>query len=109
MRYILIIFSFVCFSDAVMIATSKKHKADTLLLANHYINFQSDVIRTNDRDKYTNKFGFQEQIYIFKPVYYTENFLFSLSLPYRKVNQKITNLQTKDGFFRFIPFIFRYN
>lgn len=91
MRYILIIFCSFYFLEAVMIGTSKKHKADTLLLANHYINFQSDVIRTNTKDKYTDKFGFQEQIYIFKPVYYTENFLFTLSLPYRKVNQKITN------------------
>ena len=95
MRYILLIFSIICFSDAVMIGTSKKHKADTLLLANYYINFQSDVIRTNDKDKYTDKFGFQEEIYIFKPVYYTENFLFSLSLPYRKANQKITNEKGK--------------
>ncbi len=91
MRYILIIFCSFYFLEAVMIGTSKKHKADTLLLANHYINFQSDVIRTNTKDKYTDKFGFQEEIYILKPVYYTENFLFILSLPYRKVNQKITN------------------
>lgn len=91
LRYILLILSIICFSDAVMIGTSKKHKADTLLLANYYINFQSDVIRTNDKDKYTDKFGFQEEIYIFKPVYYTENFLFHLTLPYRKVNQKITH------------------
>jgi len=85
------IFCSFYFLEAVMIGTAKKHKVDTLLLANYYINFQSDVIRTNERDKYTDKFGFQEQIYIFKPIYYTENFLFTLSLPYKKVNQKITN------------------
>lgn len=81
-----------------MIGTGKKQEPGTLLVANYYINFQSDIIRDASQNIAVNNFDWSEETYIFKPVYYTDNFLFQVTIPYRKMSNGSTDESVKGIF-----------
>lgn len=81
---------FATFLNAAMIGTAKKHQAGTLLFTAYSYDFQADIIRDNSSNISTDKFDWREETYILRPVYYTENFLFHLTIPYRKQQRGIT-------------------
>lgn len=91
LKILITLIIFFNLANAVMIGTGSKQKEGTLLLANYYIDFQSDIIKDNSRNAVINNFNWRERTYVFKPVYYTKNFLFHLTIPYRKTQRGFTN------------------
>jgi hypothetical protein len=79
------------FLHAALIGTAKKQDSGTFLLANYYIDFQSDVIRKKDGSTLLDDYGWREQTYAFKPVYYKDDFLYSITIPYRKMQREFTD------------------
>lgn len=98
MKNIFLLLLISSFAFTAMIGSGKKQKAGTLLFTNYYINFQSDIITDASENKVVKNFDWTEETYIFKPVYYTENFLFQITIPYRKVNRGLTT-ETVSGLY----------
>lgn len=84
------------FLFAVQIGTGKHHPKDTFLIANYYANYRADIITDISKKEIITNYDLESNTYIFKPVYYTENFLFNFSLPYSKISRGYTN-ETKYG------------
>lgn len=91
----IILMIFINLANAVLIGTAKKHEAGTLLFANYYIDFQSDIIRDNSQNAIIKNFDWREQTYVLKTVYYTDNFVYHLTIPYRKIQRGFTNEEVK--------------
>lgn len=95
MKIIIVLIILLNLANAVLIGSAKKHEEGTLILANYYIDFQSDIIRNNSQNIVIDNFKWREQTYAFKSVYYTKDFLYHLTIPYRKIKRGFTNEETQ--------------
>lgn len=87
MRQTLLLIILAIYAQATLIGTGKKLDSDTLLIANYYIDFQSDILKDTNEQTLIDDYDWHEQTYLFKPVYYKDNFQYSITIPYRKIQR----------------------
>jgi len=109
MRQTLLLIILAFYAQATLIGTGKKLPSDTLLISNYYIDFQSDILKDDNEKTLIDDYGWHERTYLFKPVYYKDNFQYSITIPYTKRQRELSEeeiqgiLDISIGLGYFIP------
>ncbi len=93
-KIILLLLLSISSLNAVHIGTAK-HLPDGLKIINYLTYSSADKMKNNDGDTSMDDLGVSISQYIFRPVYYSENFVYQLIIPYK--NQKADFLNEKSN------------